>query len=90
MDSLFLAKVIISFFVAGIWISAATFLAERMGSKIGGLIANLPSNILVGLLFLYFVYDIDYVISVVPSVPIGMLINRVSHSRIPARSNAER
>ena len=75
MDSLFLAKVIISFFVAGIWISAATLLAERMGSKIGGLIANLPSNILVGLLFLYFVYDTDYVISVVPSVPIGMLIN---------------
>jgi len=39
VDLVFLVKVIISFFVAGIWISAATLLAERMGSKIGGLIA---------------------------------------------------
>ena len=49
-DHFFVIKVLISFVVAGIWIAGATLLAERFGSKIGGLITNLPSNILISLI----------------------------------------
>jgi hypothetical protein len=75
MDSFFISKVIISFFVAGIWITAATFLAERLGTKIGGLITNLPSNILISLIFIALVNDIDFVVKSIPAIPIGMTID---------------
>lgn len=77
LDIYIIYKIIISFFVAGIWISAATLLAEKFGSKIGGLIANLPSNILISLLFIAIVNNTDYVINTVPSVPIGMAIDTI-------------
>jgi uncharacterized protein DUF3147 len=77
MDSVFLTKVTISFFVAGVWIATATFLAERFGTKIGGLITNLPSNILVSLIFIAQVNDINFVVNSIPAIPIGMTINSV-------------
>ena len=75
MDTIFIIRVIISFFVAGIWIGGATLLAERLGSKIGGLLTNLPSNILISFIFIAIVNDIDFVIGAVPAVPIGMGLN---------------
>jgi len=75
MDSVFLTKVIISFFVAGIWIASATFLAEKLGTKIGGLITNLPSNILVSLIFVALVNDINFVTKTIPAIPLGMTID---------------
>ncbi|MCK5076811.1 MAG: DUF3147 family protein [Calditrichia bacterium] len=75
MDKMFFIKVVISFIVSGIWIAAATLFAERFGSKIGGLFSNLPSNILISLLFIALVNDVNYVVNAVPGIPIGMAIN---------------
>ena len=75
MDTLFIIRVIISFFIAGIWIGGATLLAERFGSKIGVLITNLPSNLLISLIFIALVNDINFVIGVVPAVALGMALN---------------
>jgi hypothetical protein len=76
-DHFFVIKVLISFVVAGIWIAGATLLAERFGSKIGGLITNLPSNILISLLFIALVNDISFVTDVIPGIPLGMTINTI-------------
>jgi hypothetical protein len=51
MDHAFLLKTVTSFLAGGIWIGASTLLAERLGSKKGGLVTNLPSTILVALVF---------------------------------------
>jgi len=75
MDKIFIVRIIISFFIAGFWIAVATLLAERLGSKIGGLITNLPSNILISLLFIAMINDTSYVIHAVPTIAIGMTIN---------------
>ena len=75
MDKILILKIILSFFIAGIWITSATLLAEKFGSKIGGLIANLPSNILISLLFVAMVNGSPYVIKAIPAIPIGMTIN---------------
>ncbi len=74
MDSIFLIKVVSSFVIAGSWIALSTMIAERMGSKIGGLISNLPSNILVSLIFVALVNDVSYVTNAAISVPLGISI----------------
>jgi len=75
MDNFLIIRIIISFLIAGCWIAAATLLAERLGSKIGGLITNLPSNILISLIFIAMINGPTYVHHAVPTIPIGMAIN---------------
>jgi hypothetical protein len=48
----FYIKLITSFIVGGLWISAVTFLAERLGSSHGGLLAGLPSTVVLSMLFI--------------------------------------
>ena len=73
MDKLFILNVLLSFSIAGSWIAFSSLLAERLGTKTGGLIANLPANLLVSLLFVTFVRDIDYVANAVMAVPAGLI-----------------
>jgi hypothetical protein len=75
MDILFLSRVVLSFFIAGSWIAIATLLAERLGSKLGGLLTNLPSNILISLIFIALTQGTLFVKQAVPGIPIGMLID---------------
>ena len=77
MDNIFFLKIIISFLIAGIWIASTTLFTERFGSKIGGLVSNLPSTILISLVFVAIVKDTSYVVQSVPAVPIGMLIDTI-------------
>lgn len=52
MDSYFLLKLSLSFFIGGLWIILATVLADKLGSKIGGLISGLPSTVMFSLFFI--------------------------------------
>lgn len=61
--------------VAGAWISAATLVAERLGSRLGGLVGNLPSNILVTLLFVAIAQGTAFVARATTAVPVGMTID---------------
>ena len=51
MDT-FLFKLILTFLVGGTWITAATLLAEKYGTKLGGMIAGLPSTAAIALFFI--------------------------------------
>ena len=77
MNELFIYRVLLSFFLAGGWIGAATQIAEKLGSRVGGLIANLPSNILISLLFIALTQDIIFVRQAIPGIPVGMLIDTI-------------
>ena len=77
MDNLLIFRVVLSFVIAGVWIAGATLLAEKFGSRIGGLITNLPSNILISLLFIAMVNDVTFVVHAIPGIPIGMAINTI-------------
>lgn len=68
-------KAIISFVAAGLWIGGSTLLAERLGSKKGGLLANLPATILIALVFVALVQDARFAAGATDAVPIGMLID---------------
>lgn len=74
MDKLFITNVLLSFVIAGSWIAFSSLVAERLGIKIGGLIANLPANLMISLLFVTFVRDVDYVADAVLIVPSGLVV----------------
>ncbi len=52
MADLFVLKLIVSFLVGGSYTLVSTVAADKLGSKIGGLISGLPSTVLFGLLFI--------------------------------------
>lgn len=52
MDGVFWTKVTISFLLGGAWVGMATILADKLGSKIGGLLLGLPSTIAFSLFFI--------------------------------------
>ncbi|MDO8428169.1 MAG: hypothetical protein Q7S92_03070 [Candidatus Diapherotrites archaeon] len=54
LDSLFLAKLVLSFFAGGIIISGSIWLGEKLGPKWAGLLIGLPTTSAVGLFFIGF------------------------------------
>ena len=52
MIDIFILKLILSFIVGSIWITLATIIAEKFGTKLGGVIAGLPSTVVIALFFI--------------------------------------
>ncbi len=77
MNKIFFLKLAASVIISGLWISAATVLAEKRGSKIGGMVANLPSHLLVSLFFVAIVSGVDYAVAAAPGIPMGMAVNSI-------------
>ncbi|MFO7873196.1 MAG: DUF3147 family protein [Bacteroidales bacterium] len=75
MSTLFLQQLLLSVIVAGTWITLATMLSEKMGSKTGGMIANLPSTILVSLLFIGITQTPEFAAQAAINVPLGMFFS---------------
>lgn len=68
-------KIALSFVLAGVWVSSSTLLAERLGSKKAGLITNLPSNIVLSLIFMALTSGPAYAAQTTRGIPIGMAID---------------
>ncbi len=52
MNESFYQLLLLSLFVGSLWVTLSTILAERFGSKIGGLIGGLPSTAIVAFFFI--------------------------------------
>lgn len=52
MSNIFLLQLFLAFLVGAFWITMATVLAEKFGSKIGGIIAGIPSTTVISLFFI--------------------------------------
>lgn len=75
LTPLILSRTALSFLIAGVWISFATLAGEKFGSRLGGLITNLPSNIVVSLLFIALTKGVSFAAETASSVPLGMAIS---------------
>jgi hypothetical protein len=75
MISAFVQQLLLSVVIAGVWISAATLIAERLGSRTGGMVGNLPSTILVSLLFIGITQSPQFAAEATVSVPLGMTLS---------------
>jgi hypothetical protein len=70
-------QIFLAFLIAGAWIATATWVAEKKGSRVGGLLVNLPSNLLVSLIFMAVLRGPQYAAGAAAAVPIGMGINSI-------------
>lgn len=52
MNKIFIIKLVLSFLIGGLWVTIATNLADRYGTKVGGFITGLPSTALLSLFFI--------------------------------------
>ncbi len=77
MDTLFWYKLLQSFLVGSIWITASTLIAEKYGSKIGGFIGGLPSTIIIALLFIGITQSPEAAVRATTVVPLTMGINGI-------------
>lgn len=48
----FIVKLVIGFLAGGMWISVTTLFAERLGTRAGGLVAGLPSTVVLSMFFI--------------------------------------
>lgn len=66
-----LLKLALSFVVGGLWITAGVSLAERRGSRAGGLVLGFPSTVLVAMVFIGWTQSTESAVratSVIPAV----------------------
>lgn len=76
MDVL-LTTIIIPFILSALIVIIITLIAERYGTKIGGIIGTLPSTIVIPFLFIAYHKGIPLTIEAVSVVPAEMAINLV-------------
>lgn len=77
MDKFFIIKVIISFFTGSIWITGSTVIAEKYGTKMGGLVAGLPSTLMFGLFFIAWTQNTKAAVDATDIVPLMGGINSI-------------
>lgn len=61
--------------IGGVWVSAATHLADRHGTKIGGIITGLPSTALVSLFFIGWTQSPGVAVEATTIIPIIGAVN---------------
>jgi uncharacterized membrane protein (GlpM family) len=70
MTDYFILKLILSFIVGAIVIILATVLAEKKGTKIGGMIAGLPTTVVISLFFIAWTQSTDIAVQATTIIPI--------------------
>lgn len=69
MTDIFIIKLVLSFLIGGIWVSVATLLADKYGTKIGGVITGLPSTALLSLFFIGWTQSPDISVEATTIIP---------------------
>ncbi len=73
----FVLKVALAFLISGIWVTLSTVVSERLGSKIGGLVGNLPATIVVSLFFIGWIQGAGFAAEAASTVPMGMVMDSI-------------
>jgi len=68
----FILKIVLLFIIGSAWITFTTLLAEKRGTRIAGIIAGLPSAILLTVLFIALNQGLDTAIKSTTTIPISM------------------
>ncbi|MCK4589916.1 MAG: DUF3147 family protein [Nanoarchaeota archaeon] len=71
----FIFKLILSFIVGGLYVALSTTIAEKFGSKIGGLITGLPSTIVISLFFIGWSQGINASVEASTIVPVIEIVS---------------
>ncbi|MEK6982738.1 MAG: DUF3147 family protein [Candidatus Micrarchaeota archaeon] len=77
MNYTFFFKVFLSFLVAGIWITVITRLSESKGTKLGGILAGMPSNLVISMIFVAWTQNTMIASESASIVPLAMIIDSI-------------
>lgn len=77
MIDIFALRIILSFFIGGIWIAFLTIFSEKYGSKLGGAIAGIPATMVVTLLFIGISFTPQTASEATTLIPIVLGINAI-------------
>jgi len=72
---MFILYLTASFLVGGTWVALSTILAEKFGSKVGGIISGLPSTVVVAFFFIAWSQGTDAAFNVTTVFPLAFAIN---------------
>lgn len=75
MEDLFYFKLILAFVVGSTMVTLATVAAERLGSKIGGLIGGIPSAVAISLFFIGYTETPRLATEATSTIPLTMALN---------------
>ncbi len=75
MSETFAIKLCLSFIVGGAWVTFITILAERFGTKLGGIIAGAPATTAIALFFIGWTQTPTFASQATTIIPIVMGIN---------------
>jgi hypothetical protein len=75
LNNIFILKLVLSFLIGGVWVTTATYLADRYGTKIGGIITGLPSTALISLFFIGWTQSLSVSVEATTIIPIIGAVN---------------
>ena len=75
MEGLFYLKLLLAFTVGSVMVTLATVAAERLGSKIGGLIGGLPTAVSISLFFIGYAEGPQRAVEATGAIPLTMGLN---------------
>ncbi|WP_419802644.1 DUF3147 family protein [Mucilaginibacter sp.] len=75
MDHAILFKVILSMVIGGVWVLGSTVIVDKFGTKIGGLIAGLPSTVVVALYFIGLSQGTQTAVQSTVVIPLAFAVN---------------
>lgn len=75
MEQDFIIKILLSVIVGGIWVASSTIIVDKFGTKVGGLIAGLPSTVVVALFFIGLSQGVQKVLESTSVVPLAFAAN---------------
>ena len=75
MNNPFWLKLLLSFFVGGLWVTAASIAGEKLGTKVGGFIAGLPSTIVIALTFVAWTEGVQQAFQATTIMPFAFSVN---------------
>jgi hypothetical protein len=75
LNDIFIFKLILSFLIGGVWVTIATQLADKYGTKVGGIITGLPSTALLSLFFIGWTQSPSVSVEATTIIPIIGAVN---------------
>lgn len=71
----FILKLILTFIIGSLWVTYATIISERLGPKIGGLLAGVPSTTVIALFFIGWTQSAQVAADSTTVIPVVLGVN---------------
>ena len=72
METWFVLKLLLSFLVGGLYIAFVIRVSERVSAGVGGILAGMPTTVLISTFFIWWVQGTESVSAAIPMIVMGI------------------